>query len=39
MEKNFLHPDSKGKELARNVGYLAVGPKAFIGWVETSVKK
>lgn len=31
--------DSKGKEIARNVGYLAGGPKGFIGWVEASVKK
>jgi protein disulfide-isomerase len=31
--------DSKGKEIARNAGYLAGGPKAFIGWVEASVKK
>ena len=31
--------DSKGKEIARNPGYLAGGPKAFIGWVEASVKK
>ncbi|MEI6492859.1 MAG: thioredoxin family protein [Verrucomicrobiota bacterium] len=31
--------DSKGKEITRNVGYLAGGPKAFIGWVEASVKK
>ena len=31
--------DSKGKEITRNVGYLAGGPKAFIGWVESSVKK
>ena len=31
--------DSKGKEIARNVGYLAGGPKGFIEWVEKSVKK
>jgi protein disulfide-isomerase len=31
--------DSKGKEITRNVGYLAGGPKAFIAWVEASVKK
>ena len=31
--------DSKGKEITRNVGYLAGGPKGFINWVETSVKK
>ena len=30
--------DSKGKELARNVGYLEGGPKALIGWVQKSVK-
>jgi thioredoxin-related protein len=30
--------DPKGKELARNVGYLPGGPKAFIDWVQKSVK-
>ena len=30
--------DSKGKEIARNPGYLAGGPRAFIGWVEKSAK-
>jgi len=30
--------DSKGKEIARNPGYLAGGPKAFIDWVEKSAK-
>jgi thioredoxin-related protein len=31
--------DSKGKEVARNVGYLAGGPEAFIKWVEAAKKK
>jgi len=30
--------DSKGREVARNVGYLAGGPAAFIKWVETAGK-
>ena len=30
--------DSKGKEIARNPGYLAGGPKALIEWVKMSVK-
>jgi len=30
--------DSKGKELARNVGYLEGGPKAMIDWVTKSAK-
>lgn len=30
--------DSKGKEIARNPGYLAGGPKALIDWVEKAAK-
>jgi protein disulfide-isomerase len=30
--------DSKGKEIARNTGYLPGGPKAFIEWVERAAK-
>lgn len=30
--------DAKGKELARNVGYLPGGPSAFIAWVEKYTK-
>ncbi len=30
--------NSQGKEIARNAGYLAGGPKAFIGWIEQAVK-
>lgn len=31
--------DSKGNELAREVGYMPGGPAAFIKWVEASAKK
>lgn len=30
--------NSKGKEIARNVGYLAGGPDGFIKWVESAGK-
>ena len=30
--------NSRGKEIARNVGYIPGGPKAFISWVEDAVK-
>lgn len=30
--------NSKGKEIARNPGYLPGGPKGFIEWVENSTK-
>lgn len=30
--------NSEGKEIARNVGYLAGGPKGLIGWVEKATK-
>ncbi len=30
--------DAKGKEIARNVGYLAGGPDAFKAWVEKAKK-
>jgi protein disulfide-isomerase len=30
--------DSQGKEAARNIGYLAGGPDAFIQWVESARK-
>jgi thioredoxin-related protein len=30
--------DSKGKEIARNPGYLAGGPQGFIDWFEKSTK-
>jgi thioredoxin-related protein len=35
----FVLINSKGKEIARNFGYIPGGPKAFIDWVEKSVKK
>ena len=31
--------DPSGKEIARHIGYLPGGPKAFISWVENSSKK
>lgn len=31
--------NSDGKEVARNVGYLAGGPSAFIDWVKAAEKK
>ena len=30
--------DSKGKEIAKNTGYLAGGPEAFIAWVKKAAK-
>ena len=30
--------DSRGKEITRNVGYISGGPKAFISWVEETVR-